>query len=359
MAEQTRAAANLLIEDLKREPYRFDFFQVLRQIECLYAEKPRLGTAGRVADDPVRLAQEADLNFPPSTLAACEDAVPSGVPRLAVRFFGLFGPQGPLPLHLTEYARERIRNENDRTFAHFADIFHHRMLSLFYRAWANSQPTVNYDRPEEDRFAFYVGSLFGLADASSRHRDALPDRAKLFYSGHLACQAKHADGLSAMLRGFFRVPVRIQEFVGEWMEIAPSDQTRLGFSLTTCALGHSAVVGGRVWGRQHKFRVVAGPMGLQQYRAFLPGGSSLSRLTAVVRNYIGDELAWDANLVLKRDEVPALCLDGGAQLGWTTWLGDPPKDRRIDDLLLNPFFHELRAQAEADIRLETINTLVE
>ena len=268
--------------------------------------------------------------------------MPAEVPRLAVRFLGLFGPQGPLPLHLTEYARERIRNEGDKTFSHFADVFHHRMLCLFYRAWGNSQPTVNYDRPENDRFAFYIGSLFGIGTEALRRRDALPDRAKLFYAGHLACQAKHADGLSAMLRGFFRVPVRIKEFVGEWMDIAIPDQTRLGLSKAIGALGQSTVVGARVWGCQHKFRVVVGPMTLKQYQAFLPGGTSLGRLSAVVRNYIGDELEWDANLVLKRAEVPELCLDGGAQLGWTTWLGNPPAGRRIDDLLLNPFFHEMQ-----------------
>lgn len=344
MADQDRTAALALIEHLRHEPYRFDFFQILRVIECLHRNKPRLGTAARAADDPVRLAQEPDLQFPPATIAACENTASEDVVRLSVRFFGLFGPQGPLPLHLTEYARERIRNEGDRTFARFADIFHHRMLSLFYRAWANAQPTVSYDRPETDRFALYVGSLFGMGTEAFRRRDVIPHHAKLFYSGHLACQTKHADGLSSMLRGFFRIPMQIQEFVGEWMSIAESDQTRLGLSRATGALGRSTVVGARVWGCQHKFRVVVGPMTLEQYLSFLPGGEALGWLTAVVRNYIGDELVWDVNLVLQRSEVPPLQVDGGLQLGWTTWLGNPPAERRIDDLLLNPFFHALRTK---------------
>src|SRR6478609_2460492 len=74
------------------------------------------------------------------------------LPRLYVTFGGMFGPQGPLPLHLTEYARDRIINSADPTFARFLDIFHHRMLSLVYRAWADAQPTVQFDRPESDRF---------------------------------------------------------------------------------------------------------------------------------------------------------------------------------------------------------------
>jgi predicted component of type VI protein secretion system len=50
--------------------------------------------------------------FAPAELAAWWPA--SGRPaRLLVYFFGLLGPNGPLPLHLTEYARER--NDTPRT----------------------------------------------------------------------------------------------------------------------------------------------------------------------------------------------------------------------------------------------------
>ena len=83
--------------------------------------------------------------FAPAALAAVEQA-PDRPPRLLVRFFGLFGPDGPLPLHLTEYARDRMRNWRDATFQRFADVFHHRALSLFWRAYADSRPTISFDR---------------------------------------------------------------------------------------------------------------------------------------------------------------------------------------------------------------------
>ena len=124
-------------------------------------------------------------------------------PRLAVNFFGLFGPNGPLPLHLTEYARNRLRAESDPTLVRFIDLFHHRMLTLFYRVWAAAQPTVSFDRPETDRFALYVGSLFGLGMPSLRNRDAFPDLARLHYAGQLACQTRHPDGLNAMISDYF------------------------------------------------------------------------------------------------------------------------------------------------------------
>jgi type VI secretion system protein ImpH len=62
----------------------------------------------------------------------------------------------------------------------------------------------------------------------------------------------------------------------------------------------------------------------------------IKRLVALVRNYIGDELAWDVNLVLDRNEVPALRLDGQGRLGWTTWLGERLEKKDADDLVFDP-----------------------
>lgn len=338
MADQNRAQADALIEQLKREPWRFDFFQAMRLIECHYPDKPRLGTSVKATDDPVRLGQVAGLDFPPSALAAWKPGKEGYPDRLLVHFLGLFGPHGPLPLHLTEYAYERIHHHSDHTFSRFADIFHHRMLCLFYRAWADTQPVVHHDRPGTDRFGGYLGSLFGIGMDSLCDRDAMPDRAKLLFAGHLACQTKHTDGLRAIIAEYFGFATGIVEFVGEWMSISERDQTRLGAAPHAGALGMSTVVGASVFGCQHKFRVVLGPLRLPSYRSMLPGGTGLAELTAIVRNYIGDELVWDLNLVLCAEDVPALRLDGGAQLGWTTWLGNKTDRRDADDLRLNPFF---------------------
>jgi type VI secretion system protein ImpH len=320
---------------LAAAPEAFDFYQALRRIEALYADSPRLGTAPRPAQEPVRLGQEPSLAFAPATLAAFEPATAARPARLVSRFFGLFGPNGPLPLHLTEYAYERRHNLHDPTIARFADLFHHRMLSLFYRAWAAAQPTVAYDRPQRDSFAVYVGALFGLGTAEMRDRDAMPDLAKLHFAGRLAAQARNAEGLQALISAFFTVPVRIEEFVGEWLTLPADARCLLGRSRETGGLGTTATVGGRVWSAHHKFRIVVGPMRFAEYERLLPGGDSLARLTAIVRNYAGDELSWDVNLVLREDEVPALSLGRQGRLGWTTWLGRRT-GRDLDDLKLRP-----------------------
>lgn len=340
MADQDWTATDALIDALKNEPWRFDFFQAMRLIECYYEDSPRLGRSKQVEDEaPVRFGQAVSLDFPPSALAAWEKAGKELPDRLQVLFFGLFGPNGPLPLHLTEYALERM-GKRDMAFTRFADMFHHRLLCLFYRAWAEAQPVVHYDRhaqgQEEDRFSRHLGSLFGLGMDSLRGRDAMPDLAKLLFAGHLSCQTRHAEGLSIIIAEFFGIPARIEEFVGEWMDIAPHEQTRLGANEQAGQLGLSTVLGARVFGCQHKIRIVLGPLDIDCYRAMLPGQAGLRELTAIVRNYVGDELAWEVNLVLRQPDIPPLRLDGSTQLGWTSWLGS--KNRDADDFMLNPAF---------------------
>lgn len=351
MAGENRATSHVLMAELERAAYRFDFYEALRLIECLNADKPRLGTGVKASDDPVRLSQEPELEFPPASLSTYTQAAESAAPRLAVNFMGLFGPHGPLPLHLTEYARERLRHHHDPTFARFADVFHHRMISLYYRAWANPRPAVNHDRPELDRFDFYVGAMLGAAGQAFRDRDALEDHAKRFYAGLFAAQTKSPSGLRAIISEILATPVRIAEFVGEWMDIQPQDQTRLGVSESVACLGQSALLGAAVWGCQHKFRVVVGPLKLDQYLALLPGGAVLPQLVAIVRNYVGDEFVWDAQLLLETAEVPrelalgqpkrpaASCMNGDARLGWSMWLGPRSAPTPADDLTLNPFIH--------------------
>jgi type VI secretion system protein ImpH len=328
-------AVDLLLQEFRQAPYKFDFYQAMRLLECAYPEAPRLGRSLRLNDEPVRLCQEPSLRFAPSTLASFESSKNHWQHKLSVHFFGLCGPNGALPLHLTEYIRDRIRHHGDNTFAAFLDIFHHRLLTLFYRAWADAQPTVNYDRPDSDRFSVYVGSLMGIGMPTLRDRDALPDLAKLYYAGRLACQTRHPEGLQAMLADFFNLPVRIDEFVGQWTELPTDCRFRMGDQPESATLGVACTLGSHVWDCQQKFRITIGPIGWDDFVHMFPGGQSLERLTAMVRNYIGDELLWELNLVLKQEETPSWEL-GSQQLGQSMWLDSAGVQDDPSDVMLHP-----------------------
>ncbi len=325
-----------LFEQLSENPHRFDFYQALRRFECEYPAQPRLGRASRTGQEAIRLGQDPSLAFAPASLASFGRDGRFTTPRLGVHLFGLLGPNGPLPLHLSEVVHERLHNENDTTLAAFLDLFHHRLLSLFYRAWADNQPTVSFDRPQQDRFGDYLGSLFGIGSPHLRQRDAMPDLAKLHFAGRFTCQTRHAEGLESMLKAFFRLPVRIDEFVGAWLELPTDSRCLLGHSRAVSSLGVTALLGARVWQPQQRFRIVLGPLGIADYRRMLPGGGSLRRLKAVVRNYVGEEQEWELQLVLRQREIPQPRLDGKTQLGWTSWLSQQPLGRDGDDLHLHP-----------------------
>jgi type VI secretion system protein ImpH len=326
-----------VVEALAQKPYTFGFYHALRLIECVYAQRPRLGTAKRPGDEPIRLGQEAALTFESASLTRFTPGNDDRPHRLAVRLMGLLGPNGPMPLHFTEYVQQRRRDHNDRTFVHFLDIFHHRMLSLFYRAWANNEPTVSYDRPEADRFGDYVGSLAGLAMDELHHRDAIADQTKRYYCGRLSGQTRCAEGLQAMLTDYFDVPVRIEEFVGEWIDLPREHICRLGIDKAGGNLGQSVVLGTKAFSCQHKFRIHLGPVPIQDYERFLPSGDRIGRLVPLVRNYNGDELAWDLRLILNQDQVPSTRLGGANRLGWTTWMGTRTDKSDAGDLILDAF----------------------
>lgn len=338
MAAEDRTAARgvELFDQLTREPYQFGFFQLLRRLEAVYRDHPRLAHSPRAADDPVRLGQEPSLAFAPSAVSGFVAGRAGGPPRVEVQFLGLFGPNGPLPIHLTEYVRDRLRNSGDATLARFADVFHHRLLSLFYRGWADAQPTVQYDRPEDDQFAKYVGSLFGAGMASFRQRDAVPDNTKRYFAGFLSCQTRTPEGLEAMLGDFFGLPVRIEEFVGQWLDIPDGCRFVLGGAPETGSLGSSAPIGSQVWDCQQKFRIVFGPLDFADYQRLLPGGASLRRLADLIENYLGDEWEWDVQLILKRDQVPPKVLGSMGCLGWTDWTDHEALTADADDLILDP-----------------------
>lgn len=334
MANENGAKADSLTQRLWDKPYELDFFQAVRRLECVHPDQPRIGCSQLPQEDPVQFCQNVSMAFAPSSIAGYEKATDEHQARLLVNFFGLLGPNGPMPLHITAYVRNRLRNHGDRTLASFLDIFNHRMTSLFYRAWACNRQNVSYDRSEDDRFAAYIGSTFGIGDDSWLNRDAVPDEAKLHYSGRLVCQSRNAEGLQAILQDYFGIEVDIDQFVGQWMELPHEYRCRIGESPETGQLGSTLVVGSRFWECQQKFRLKFGPMNFSDYQRMLPGGDSLRCLIAWVRNYIADEFSWELQLILSAEEVPKVCLGTLGRLGLSTWLSSQKFTRDADDLIL-------------------------
>jgi type VI secretion system protein ImpH len=319
------------LELLQAHPTRYSLFAALRAVEAAHPDKPRLAESRKASDDPVRLGQPPHLFFAPCDVSSYE---PDGRnrPQLQQFCFGMMGPNGALPLHLTEFAHEREHQHADPTLADLINTFQHRMISLFYRAWAASDPAANRDRPASDRFTAYLGAFIGMSSEPFRGRDNVLDFAKLSRCGQFAPQARSAEGLESVLADYFELPVRIEPYVGNWLHIPQEAYCRLGVNRECALLGAGATLGRASWQCQHKFEICIGPLSLAEFSDFLPGSRALRELRALVQFYTNDEWAWQVRLLLREVEVPGVTLGRQGRLAWTTWVGGRPGT--ADDVVL-------------------------
>ncbi|AOJ33834.1 type VI secretion system baseplate subunit TssG [Burkholderia metallica] len=321
-----------LLEHLQAEPWRFGFLSLLRRIGANPAIDP-IGTASRPRLEPFRLGQQPSLAFAPREIANAQES--DG--RLKVRLFGLgtLGPNGPLPIHVTEIAKDREDSRRDTTTVDFLDLFHHRFFTLLYRAWASSQSTAGLDRKENERFSFYIACLVGQ-DVGEISRRPLPSHARLAATAHLVREARNPDGLRATLERYFGVPVTIAENVFHWIEIDPADLGRMGRPGATATMGQGAMLGRVAPDRQHRFRIVIGPVDLDAYLRFTPQGEDLPRLVEWVRAFVGYELGWELELRIKPESAPPAVMGGRQRMGWSGWLGRPSPHKPITGMRFEP-----------------------
>jgi type VI secretion system protein ImpH len=303
-------------EELAQEPWRFDLLTTLRRLERENPDKPRLGDAATVAEEFVVISQNPYLEFPASNLEAAE-LEPSGRVRLTARFLGMFGPQGALPLTTTEEAVDWLSGADD-SFARFADIFQRRFLALFYRAWADSRPIAQNDRPEQDRFRAYIGSMIGIGTPPFRNADSVSDFAKMQYAGLLAPRVKGASRLRSFLGGLLGTRVEIEEFVGAWLALDPSERTRLGAA--NSQIGQDTMLGASMFSVSDKFRVRVYTRDILHFERFLPDSPLALEISDAIFLYVGEEFDWDMELAIPAGEITPVRLGGGAKLGWTSWM---------------------------------------
>jgi type VI secretion system protein ImpH len=272
----------------------------------------------------VRFRTRVSLNFPPSQiyqLLRRRSEEGERAPHMIVAFMGMTGPLGVLPHHYTELLMERTRYK-DTALWDFLDLFNHRIVSLFYRAWEKHRFPVAYERGDFDQFTSYLFSAINLGTDHLRGRMSLADEGLLFYGGLIAQRPHSASAIGAILSDYFKVSVRIEQFFGQWLKLEEDSFTRLGGSNN--GLGVNTVAGTRVWDAQSKFRLKFGPLTLDEFLSFIPAGDAFKRAMDFARLLAGPEFDFDLQLVLKAEEVPFTVLTTLAQrrpmLGWTSWL---------------------------------------
>ena len=318
MAAASGRTTSPLIDRLLAEPYRFSFFQAVRLLERQQPDSVGLGRQGPPSQEAVVLQVDPSLGFPKSDITAIESLDTGHAPpyRLVVAFLGLHGASSPLP---TFYAEEVLHDlQASGILGAFLDVFHHRLLSLFYRSWLRFRHHMLFAPGGGDEFSRAIFCLAGLGEPGLRDSAGLPAVRMLRFVGLITQKPHSAAALSGILQDYFGVPVQITQGMGRWVVIRPNQQASLGIG--NCVLGDNLCLGKRIWDRLSKFRVTLGPLDFNAYARFLPGSEDHKTLKQVVKLFAPDMLDFDLELVLNADQAPRLGLDtsGKSRLGWTT-----------------------------------------
>jgi type VI secretion system protein ImpH len=322
---------------LRAEPWSFEFFQAVTLLQRLAPDRQPVGRFSNPEDEAVRFRGNTALGFPASQIQQLE--WPEGSqPNMMVNFMGLTGPMGVLPYAYTELVLEREKAK-DRALQSFLDLFHHRMVSFFHRAWEKYRFPVTHSTGQEDLFEHHLRDIVGLGTPGLDGRQEVADDGLLHFAGLVGRQCRSAEALEQIIHAYFEVPVEVEQFTGAWYCIDDTTQCELGEDDDSQKLGGGAVVGDEVWDQQSRVRLKLGPMTLEQYRQFLPDGSAHKSLKALTRFFSNDEFDFETQLILKSDEVPRFEVGGEAEsaprLGWITWLKSAPLSRDPNETILN------------------------
>ncbi len=338
-APQAEVSGDLgeLLDELAAEPRSFSFFQAVRLLGRLFGERAQVGGFGDPGDEVARFKVAPHIAFPASEIRELQ-LRPGEPAQMTVNFMGLTGPLGVLPHCYTLQVADRLA-ARDPALKDFLDIFHHRIISLFYRAWERSRFTVAYEREKKDRITEHLLDLIGLGLSNYQNSMALGDEVFLFYAGLLAPERRSAIGLEQLLEDYFQVPVEVEQFVGGWYPLSTETQTSIGDETSVSSqLGMGAVAGDEIWDQQARVRIRIGPLSRQQYDQFLPTGSAYEPLRDLTRFYCDDRFDFEVQLVMDGDQVPGFVVgadeEAALPLGWSTWIRTEPFERDADEAVL-------------------------
>lgn len=326
MAYTKRTSTDFIESSLQNNPMKWGFFQAIRNLDSLYysinKKHRRTGDSDTLKREAVRFKQRPSLAFKDAEIDEYVSEKGDGNPAsLYVNFMGLWGTNSPLPLVFTEYAFNRGKHSEDNSLINFMDMFHNRMLSLFYKAWAANQQSVNADREDEDNFKKYLASITGLGVfLTTKNLSPVSLYSRLYFAGHILHYTPNISNLSAILSDYFKMIAEVKPFMVESIDIPEEDRFCLNRKNRSGMLGKNMIIGEKFITCMMKFRVILGPMNLVKYMQMFPGKDGYRQLVSWVKYYVSGRFNFDIQLILDHSEIPIMTLGKTVNLGYTCWL---------------------------------------
>lgn len=307
---------------------RFGFYQLMYLLERVHAGTPQIGGSGPAEQERVRLRPSASLAFPSSDIDSVELSTSGdGIERTRVTttFLGLYGVSSPLFSYFVEHIAQSEYQGQNQPVRDLLDVLHHRVQALLYRTWAKYRLYVGYRSKGEDPFTRRMLCAAGI-DGFGAHNPPIHRFLFLRYAPMLAWRARTARGLNiALLEMFGNMGVKIEQFIGAWTLIEKPYRNRLGQA--NASLGQSLTIGRYVFDASSRYKIVLGPLGYDDYLAFLPGGHKRPLLRGICAVFTRGMYDVVLELHVKPDAAPRFQLGSprASTLKRTAWLGGPKK----------------------------------
>lgn len=332
-ATQRNADTDLGLQTLSQLEQVDDFFHLVRALErlCLHAWSDTgqvpAGGDGPPQKEFMRFCSGLRASFAKQSVeqVVLKPAERKAKPHyeLTVNMLGLTGASGVLPQHYTTLTLQRVKKQ-DHALADFFNLFNHRLISLYYRAWAKYRLVVAEEgsRLQPQSRSPYLLALQALAgQPHSRHGDP-----RIYYAGHFSRFVRSAASLETLLTDFLGHAVQVQTFVGKWLHLEQADRLRIGSHQRGAnnRLGDGVLLGNRIWDVQSRMRIVIGWMTHSEYEAIMPGSPAFSQLKQIVDSFVAAHIDYRIEYKI-RDAKLIRHLGHGLCLGRNFWLGQRSK----------------------------------
>lgn len=355
MRTTKRIPAAGVIEQLADEPYRFQLSQAVRLLLRWLGQQ---GVSYEQAmTEVLRFKNSIAQAFPASEIESleiikgaegrhAEASHPTDLPAslsgkypacvvITPTVIGFLGVSGTLPFHYTQRIGAQHWSDKDEAPQAFIDSLSHRMVTLYCQAWGKHRVEYALDVRGVDT---QLPRLLALAGVHSNpfHSGDLSTDVAAFYAGLLRMRPVSASAIANVLKGYFNVPVTVQEFVGSWDAIPPSMRSTLGTKVPS--LGYGATLGTRLWRHDKRLRLVIGPLDSSKFKRFLPKGEAATALNKLVTLFATQGLEYEVQISLTPDCVSPLVIGSNKRLGWETFLLGPSSGGRHKSIsyLLRP-----------------------
>ncbi|MFJ2992474.1 type VI secretion system baseplate subunit TssG [Pandoraea sp. NPDC087047] len=321
-----------LVQDLLARAPQMSFMQLCRVLELRAPDMPGLGTRNSPEHEAVRFRPWPRMGFPSAEVVAVErdEDRPDAPPTLRTTFLGLYGVDACVPSHMVDDIT--LREEGFEAVAAFLDQFHHRTVTLLYRAWKKYRYPENFRSGGHDEHSRSLLCLAGFPDGDKPQRAGLPGVRMLAILGLLIQRTRTAEGLAGTIAvAAPGVDVKVESFFAKTVSAGTPRPLTSAPGANARGLGADYVLGRRLAYRHGAVEALLHPTDSTQVDALLPGTPQNAELMAMIALYMGTTADVYVRLVVPSTMAPKPRIGiadtvHAPRLGWTSVL--PGGERR-------------------------------